>query len=94
MIADDVKLVREVLAAGVDAGPYPEALWCKQEAYAAINRILALYQRNLAAIARLTDLANNMAKIEDDSTDLKYASSWAFDIRQALGDAYLGGPLL
>lgn len=73
---------------------------CCHEARAALARIKARYQEFLDAAARVTDLANSAQRHEDDYLAKKLhvrgfspLCVTAKDIREALGPAYLGGPL-
>lgn len=54
----------------------------------ALDQIKEKYRKNLNAVSRVTELCNKM------SAAGSYAQSYAKDVREALGDAYLGGPLL
>lgn len=61
---------------------------CCHEARAALERIKAAYQRYLDAASRVTDLANGWHR-----SGIPVLALYAIDLRVALKDAYLGGPL-
>lgn len=83
--ADDFAIVEARVKTGFHA-------WHTQkDAIEAFERIKAGYQKYLDACSRVTELANDLHKNE---TDQPFQNAPSALLRDALGPAYLGGPLL
>lgn len=83
LIADDVALIRGYLEKRGDSA----------DALASFERILDKYRTYLKAAERVTGYANSLRPApysNEKSINMRHARA----IRVALGDAYLGGPLL
>lgn len=80
MIADDVATIRNYLS---DSKPMLDAF----------ERICKAYEMHLKASSRVTDYANSLSPApysKEKSLNLRHARA----VRAALGEAYMGGPLL
>lgn len=87
--ADDYAAARLALDfLSASGGPASRQRRLASEAFAALDRIAARHRLYLDACARATDLAN-VWRLNTDVSE-----HCVSELRRALGDGYLGGPLL